>query len=332
MDLTPVESRDGISYKREDYFAPMGYGGINGSKLRQLIHLIEPYYRSGGAGVITGASVLSPQISMGAMVAKHYGLPITVVMGGTKPATAQKHENVAIAASTGADFVYHTVGYNPALQKAVEDLHKQSQYSNYYRLCYGITTDKAATAKQVEAFHAVGAQQVLNIPDHIEEIYMPAGSCNSCVSVLYGLVKHQPKNLKRIILVGIGPNRLEFIQQRLWMIELITGLVIRDHYRYDLRNNPELQTHLNKRSKGNVVVTHYDLHTTKYTTYQEKVKWEQDGIEFHPTYEGKVMKFLQERRHDADLKEFSGRTGKALFWIVGSKPSQQAMTAAIRTM
>ena len=42
--LTPVEhikNKDGKScyFKREDYFAPLGYHGINGSKLRQAIYL-----------------------------------------------------------------------------------------------------------------------------------------------------------------------------------------------------------------------------------------------------------------------------------------------------
>jgi hypothetical protein len=36
-ELTPWENRDGVWFKREDYFAPLGYGGPNGSKMRQLI-------------------------------------------------------------------------------------------------------------------------------------------------------------------------------------------------------------------------------------------------------------------------------------------------------
>ena len=37
--LTPVENHQGVWFKREDYFAPLGYGGPNGSKMRQLIWL-----------------------------------------------------------------------------------------------------------------------------------------------------------------------------------------------------------------------------------------------------------------------------------------------------
>ena len=41
FELTPVEKIGNIYFKREDKFAPLGAGGINGSKLRQCIWLTE---------------------------------------------------------------------------------------------------------------------------------------------------------------------------------------------------------------------------------------------------------------------------------------------------
>jgi len=325
-EQTPVELRNGAYFKREVYFAPLGYGGINGSKLRQLIHLVEKYVAEGNPqGILTGASVLSPQISMGALVAKHYGLPITVVMGATKPETAVKHENVAIANAVGASFLYHNVGYNPALQGAVSKFHATPEYSSYYRLHYGITTDKAASPEEVEAFHAVGAHQVRNIPDEVEHIYMTAGSCNSCVSVLYGIVKFAPKSLKRITLLGIGPNRLEFIQERLALIEIASGLNIRKYFSYDYIHNPELAVKHNANSLGQVQVVNYDLHTTKYAGYQDRMPWHQDGIDYHPTYEGKALKYMHEPSLLMDFAPFHARDNKSLFWVVGSQPTMKAM-------
>lgn len=325
-EQTPVELRNGIYFKREDYFAPLGYGGINGSKLRQLIHLVDNYVQKGGsAGVITGASVLSPQISMGALVAKHYGLPITVVMGATKPETAVKHENVAIANAVGASFLYHSVGYNPALQGAVSRFHDTPEFAQHYRLHYGITTSKNALPEEVEAFHAVGAHQVRNIPDEVEHIYITAGSCNSCVSVLYGIVKYAPANLKTITLLGIGPNRLEFIQERLALIEQATGLNIRKFFNYEYAHNPELAIKHNANSLGQVQVLNYDLHTTKYTGYQDRIPWNQDGIEYHPTYEGKALKYLHEPYLSREFAPFHARDNKSLFWVVGSQPTMKAM-------
>ena len=90
--LTPVENRVGRLYKREDKFAPLGYGNVNGSKLRQLVWLVRGY--RGVGGIITGASVLSPQVPMTAAVGAAYGLPVIIVLGGTNLRSALKHPNV----------------------------------------------------------------------------------------------------------------------------------------------------------------------------------------------------------------------------------------------
>ena len=318
---TPVEERQGIFYKREDYFAPLGYGNINGSKLRQLIYLLASYRNNGGTGgVITGASVLSPQISMGALTAAHFGLPITVVVGGTKPETAIKHENVAIAASVGARFVYNPVGYNPALQKAVERLHATPEYEGWYRLHYGITTPPDAPPKEIEAFHRIGAEQAFNIPDHIRTIAIPAGSCISVSSVLYGLALARPKSLERVILFGIGPTRLDFIQNRLAALEEASGIPIRALFKADYRHHPDLEQ--KHQRNGPILLKHYDLHATKFSDYQMRMPWAEDGIEFHPTYEGKMMTYMN--RYPDQFPWYHERRGDSLIWIIGSYPRRAA--------
>src|SRR3990167_6033243 len=80
--LTPVEEHEGVYFKRDDYFAPLGYGGINGSKLRQCIYLINQARNLGAAGILSAASVRSPQLSMSTAVAKPYGLPAVQIIGG----------------------------------------------------------------------------------------------------------------------------------------------------------------------------------------------------------------------------------------------------------
>ena len=69
--LTPFENHRGIWFKREDYFAPLGYGGPNGSKMRQLIWYMNRY-REGKTHVLTGASIQSPQLSMSAIGGTHF--------------------------------------------------------------------------------------------------------------------------------------------------------------------------------------------------------------------------------------------------------------------
>lgn len=323
-ELTPVERHGGLLYKREDYFAPLGYGGINGSKLRQLVYLIGRYVEGGGqAGVLTGASVLSPQLSMAALVARHYGLPSTLVLGATNPESAVKHENVAIAAAAGAEFVFAPVAYNPALQRTVADLHEVERLRGYYRLCYGITTPEDSEATGVAAFHGVGAMQTANIPAGVRTLVMTAGSCNSCVSVLFGLALHLVPDLERVVLLGIGPTRLQFIEERLRRIEEAWGGEIRSLYRRLYHHHAELE--IEHQTDGPILLEHYDLHATKFASYQDRMPWRQDGIDFHPTYEGKAMTYMNDQ---PGFDWFTEADGDVLFWIVGSAPSRAAMTEA----
>lgn len=314
-DLTPVEDRNGRLYKREDYFAPLGYGGINGAKLRQLVWLVDRYRAGGGtAGLLTGASVLSPQVSMAALVALHNRLPCTIVLGATKPASAIRHENVRIAEIAGATFVYTPVGFNPALQRAVADLH--AERPDWYRLSYGISTDEDATATDVAAFHTVGSHQAANVPREARTVVMTAGSCNSCVSVLYGLSLH-PNNVERVVLLGVGPTRLEWIRRRLGQIDPALPR------RYRPRYHDHLDLEEAHRNHGDVVLEHFDLHSTGYATYQDRRPFTLDDIRFHPTYEGKALAYMAERPDVFDW--FWDAAGDVVFWIVGSAPSARAM-------
>lgn len=306
--LTPITAGERVLYKREDAFAPLGYGGINGSKLRQLIYLVDRY-RDGndgaGEGIITGASVLSPQVSMSALVARHFRLPITIVLGGTTPASSLRHENVAIAAEAGADFAYVPVGYNPALQRGVVELAKRPFHAGWYRLHYGITTPDRADPEEVEAFHAVGAPQVRNIGADVRTLVMTAGSCNSCVSVLYGLALWPPPNLERVVLIGVGPSRVQWMEDRLRAIETAIGEDV----------------------LGRFPIERHDLHTSKFAAYGDRMPWLQDGIDFHPTYEGKMMTWLD--LHRAELPWWRDAAGDVLVWIVGSRPTRAAMAEAL---
>lgn len=68
-ELTPVEfhadskTGKGCYFKREDYFAPLGYGGLNGSKLRQAIYLGSQNLVNSRVKYLVGAmSLHSPQL------------------------------------------------------------------------------------------------------------------------------------------------------------------------------------------------------------------------------------------------------------------------------
>lgn len=289
--LTPWESRAGRWYKREDYCAPMGYGAVNGAKFRQCLYLLQQAASRGHTGITTGASVLSPQLPMSAVIANHVGLPLRIFIGGTTVEKAVRHRNVEIAMEYGAEFQAIKVGYNPALQSAVL---KDVATTGRYHLRYGISPDPAED--DVLAFHTIGAAQVQGVPEGLTHLIVPCGSANSTISILLGLSQYS-HSVKKVTLVGIGPNRERLISERL---ELFTR-------------------RLGTRLPEDLEVSMRDLHSTGVVSYGKKVKQNLDGIVFHPTYEGKVVNYLLNNPDVArGFVEGDGTTG---LWIIGSEPS-----------
>jgi len=279
--FTPWQNKSGIWFKREDYFAPLGYGGPNGSKMRQLIWYVNRF-KEGKSHIVTGASIQSPQLSMSAIVGSHYGLRNRQVVY-SKPHTVLNHDNPKIAAGFGAVFEYANGPYNPILQKKVADLTQPSSLV----VEYGITLPhKKYPADDVRKFHEVGAYQVRNMPDEVEQLIVPAGSCNSLTSVLLGLSR-EPNNLKELFTLGIGPDKRDWVKERLDLMGVDT-----DALPFKWR--------------------HYSLHDNKYSSYGDKFKGENfDGIDFHPTYEAKMWRWLRETNN-------LDRNDRTAFWIVGS--------------
>ena len=281
--LTPVELHEGVWFKREDFFAPLGYGGPNGSKLRQLIWVMSKN-RGGKSHVLSGASVRSPQLSMSAIVGAHYGLPTRLIVGATKPHTLLRHTNPYVAAGFGATFEYINVAYNPALQREVSRL----TLPDSLVVEYGITLDhKRHDTAQVKGFHDIGALQTTNIPAQVANLVVPAGSCNSLCSILLGLSR-DPKNISTLFTLGIGPDKRPWLRERLLTLGVDT-------------------------EKLPFAWKHFSLHDTGYSTYQDMVRESFGGIEFHPSYEGKCIRWLKEKGWVKD-------DGSTMFWIVGSEP------------
>ena len=295
LDLTPVENIGGMWWKREDKFAPLGYGGINGSKLRQLIWLFS---RKQYSGVIGGAVVQSPQLIMVASCAKHWNIPCVQVIGG-KPESSLKYDMVRMAVELGARSVFFNPGYAATLNSKAREMSRNGM-SGYLHVETNITVcHKVNPPEQVEAFHRVGSEQVKNVPDHIETLILPAGSCNTLVSVLYGLGRFRPKGLKNVILLRISPNadkKRKWTKERLAIIEDASGTPLRSlPYNF----------------------IEHDLVGSGFTTYGDTMKATFGEIVFHERYEAKCVRFMRENR--AAFQPFINDS--ALFWIVGSKPN-----------
>jgi hypothetical protein len=284
-ELTPVELRNGRFYKREDLHRNEKYG-VNGAKFRACRHLMTKAVEDGAMAVVSASSVLSPQAAMAGVLAEELGLDCTLLFGSTKPETAPKHVSVRIALEAGATMNLDTkVAYNPVIQKAGNLLAKEL---GAWQLPYGITTEANAPAEEVEAFLQVGGAQVENLPAEVETLVIPFGSGNTATGVLYGL-HHiaMPDSLKRVVLVGVGPDRLAWMKSRLDFV----GINM-DQFSFE--------------------IVHMPLHGW-FADYGDKMPETADGIVMHPTYEGKVVRFL----NGSDLEWWHARDGKTCFWIVG---------------
>jgi hypothetical protein len=286
--MTPWENRSGLWFKRDDYFAPLGYGGPNGSKMRQLIWYVNKF-RTGKTHIVTGASIQSPQLSMSAIVGQHYGLLARQIVY-SKPDTVLRHENPRIAYGFGAEFEYASGPYNPIIQRRVADLTQDKSLV----VEYGITVPHDRyDPEAVRKFHEVGANQLSNIPGEVRRLIMPAGSCNSLTSVMLGLLR-DPKNVEELFTIGIGPDKLPWVRARLQYI----GLDV-DHLPFKWR--------------------HYSLHETGFSKYSDHFKGESyDGINFHPTYEAKMWRWLTQNQ-ELDYDDSTA------FWVVGSAPNPKVI-------
>jgi hypothetical protein len=294
-DLTPIENIGGMWWKREDKFAPLGYGNINGSKLRQLIWLFS---QKQYPGVVSGAVTGSPQLPMVAACAKHWNISCVQVIGG-RPESSLKHEMVKIGVELGAKSVFCNPGYAATLNSKALEMSRNGM-SGYLHVETNITVcHKVNPPEQVEAFHRVGSEQIRNVPNHIQTLILPAGSCNTLVSVLYGLGRFRPKSVKNVILLRISPSadkKRKWTKDRLAIIEDASGTPLRSlPYNF----------------------IEHDLVGRGYTTYADTMKATLGEIVFHERYEAKCVRFMWENRSAFQPFMNDG----ALFWIVGSKPN-----------
>lgn len=313
-DLSPVEKYGDLYFKREDFFAPLGYGNINGSKLRVCIWLIHDAISKGAKGVIHGAVSGSPQHPMVATICKHYGIPCIDVVGVED---IKGHRNLEIAAEMGAEFVYSKVGYAKTLEAKAYEL-REREYPNYFVLETNITcNERRNSPDRIRAFHSVGAYQCTNIPSFIDTIILPAGSCNSAVGALLGIATNPPSALRNIILCGIGNYGSKdpgYIQRRLQLIgapDIFDWSSILEESKDGLPFED---------GEGKIQILHVDCYTNPdnnkpYCEYGDLMPYNYHGIEVHPRYEGKIWNWIKDfGKLDNYIND------RSMFWIVGSEP------------
>jgi len=283
--LTPWQNREGMWYKRED-FHRNSYG-VNGAKYRLCRHLISTGVAEIGADtVVTAQSVRSPQAAITATLCEEMGLDCYVVVGASKPETAVKHRSIEIAVQAGAMLdTSRKVAYNGVIQPYAASL---SEDLGAYQVPYAISPPENASEQALQAALDVGGDQVRNLPLDISTLVIPFGSGNTTAGILYGLHKYGAlEQLDRIVLVGVGPDRTKWLGERLEKAGV---------------NTLDLEP----------LIDHQPLHGW-FAEYADLMPETIDGIVMHPTYEGKVVRYLNQAKPEWWTRR-DDRTG---FWIVG---------------
>lgn len=282
-ELTPWENRNGLWYKREDLHR--NRYGVNGAKYRACRHLIvNAVIQDGVDHVVTAQSVRSPQAAIAATLCEEMDLGCTVVVGASKPETAVKHPSIRIALDAGAMLdTSCRVAYNGVIQPYGAKLAREL---GAFQVPYAISPPENASPRELEHFLRVGGDQVHSLPEDLKTLVIPFGSGNTTAGVLYGLTEFGHKNLERVVLVGVGPDRTEWLDNRL---QAVFGVW-----------KPEWE------------MVHLPLHGW-FAEYADLMPETLDGIVMHPTYEGKVVRYLNILKPEWWTRR-DGRTG---FWIVG---------------
>ena len=302
-DLTPVEQHESMYFKRDDKFAPKGYGNINGAKLRQCIYLVDKWVKEENIqGVVSGSVSQSPQHAFISEICRHYGIGC-VITHSKKNIADSLYLN--IAAKNGSKLVWQKVGYAKtlgAIAKRMLDV-----LPNHKFLETNITLDEKHNSwADIAAFHRIGAEQVKNIPTHVDKLVIPCGSCNSVTSILLGLVLFPKPNIKEIHLMGIGnhgSNNIGYIEDRLSEIvdELDLDVNVYDVFDFG---------YVLDRSKRHAM-QHHNLNGSGFCSYTDTMQEKAGSIIFHPRYEGKCIRYMKQ-----NLSYLWNE--KTLFWIVGS--------------
>lgn len=223
-------------------------------------------------GVVTYCSINSPQAPITAAVAQHFGLPCIVAYGGTSKEVLMKSDMAKLVMHYGAKIVIAARTGRHNVLHAAAD--KIAKEKNYFLVQYGINL----TEHEDVLLQAV-ARQVENIPD-VKNLVMVCGSGITATGVMIGLHQYG-KNVEKVHLVATAPDRREFIHGM-----LKKHGADRDFEYCDVNNNGLM----------------YDKPC--HAVYR--------GIELHPNYEAKAMRWLM--KSGLDEKE-------TLFWITGRYPA-----------
>ena len=243
-------------FKRDDFYAPYGEDFITGGKIRQCRDLIETNLdhikTNCNSTIATAASIQSPQSPIVARVAQEFGLKSIIGFGNTTEENALKQKAISWSKDMNAELVIlsESQGFNNVLYA---NLNKLAETKPMFKVLFGYA------AKQYRS-SIIGkiAEQVQNIPDEVDVLFVPCGSAVTFTGVLEGSRTYN----KKFRLVGLQP------------------------FGYDRTKD------VHKNLEGMVWEYDYDYHTSNWNYHQLHRK--NVGFELDQIYESKSYDMMED--------------------------------------
>lgn len=285
--VTPVEELHGDSQfqylKRDDHFRPFQDLPLSGGKVRQAALLVEnnlDKIRSElDNNIWTATSVMSPQGVIVSRIAEEYGVNSKLFIGsGCSAQSISKNNLMMTSYSCGSEIDYDALqAFETVLQARIKKVQEETG-KKFFNVKFGINLDTSP-----EALVASTAMQVQNIPDRLDNLIVPSGSCIILSGVILGCLMYN-KQVGKITGVQIaGYDRTKTINQILESFGVTEpGLL-------------------------------YSLELSKDYTYSRLLNKYLIGLErvrLDPLYEAKAHDYCKKHMPQLDGKE-------NLFWIVG---------------
>lgn len=181
--LTPVESRGRLHFKRDDMFQVFG---VRGGKVRACLTLAQ-----GARGIVCAASRKSPQLCYAAAIAEGVGIPCLLFTASGEPTPEMEY-----AAEHGAAFTQIRPGYsNVVLSRAAAEAERRKA-KGWRLIPFGMECDEAVE---------LTARQVANIPPRCKRIVAVAGSGLTVAGILRGLRRMNMRTPVLGVKVGADP-------------------------------------------------------------------------------------------------------------------------------
>lgn len=285
--ITPVEDIHGdnqFAYvKRDDQFRPFNDLPLSGGKVRQAILLvnnnIEAIRNDMGNNIWTATSMSSPQGVIVSKVASEYGVNSKLFIGsGCSAQSISKNNLMMNSYSCGSKIDYDSrQAYETVLQARIKKVAEETG-EKFFNVKFGINLDTSP-----EALVASTAMQVQNIPDKLDNLVVPSGSCIILSGVILGCLMFN-KQVGKIIGVQIsGYDRSSTVNHILEVFGIKDGNLL-----YDMQVSKDYP---------------YSKHLNKYIIGDEHIRLD-------PLYESKGHDYCKKHLPELDGKE-------NLFWIVG---------------